>query len=105
MSYPKYSYFLAPKAEQDVVDIAAFGTYEWGELEATRYTQQFLDAFNELTLFPHLGQAVVLEHPHYRSWRVGSHIVFYRVDESIKEIEIVRILHARMDASRHLDRP
>jgi hypothetical protein len=42
--------------------------------------------------------------PGYRKHGVGRHIIFYR---SIADdcIEIVRVLHERMDAERHLSEP
>jgi toxin ParE1/3/4 len=98
----RYSYFFAPKAEDDIVGIATFGSSEWGEIEATRYVQNILDVLDDLTVFPFLGREITYTSGQIRSIGSGSHVIYYRVDESSSEIEIVRVLHARMNAMRHL---
>ena len=82
--------------------IATYGSVEWGELEAAGYVQKILDVLDDLTTFPRLGQVNIGQSEWHRSIGVGSHVIFYRVDEDSRKIEIVRILHARMDARRHL---
>jgi toxin ParE1/3/4 len=37
----------------------------------------------------------------YRKWKAGSHVVFYR-QHDLDTIEIVRVLHGRMDVETRL---
>jgi toxin ParE1/3/4 len=48
---------------------------------------------------PSLGRACDDIRPGYRRYAEGSHIIFYR--EVRSDIEIVRVLHGRMDPDRH----
>lgn len=49
---------------------------------------------------PQPGQAIDAVRQGYRRYRVGSHVLFYRcVGDGV---DIVRILHERMDIERHL---
>ncbi|NBP51350.1 MAG: type II toxin-antitoxin system RelE/ParE family toxin, partial [Actinobacteria bacterium] len=58
-----------------------------------------VDAFEELAAGDKAGRPVDLRDGYFK-YPVGAHLVFYRVSES--ELVIVRILHQRMDVSRHL---
>jgi len=50
---------------------------------------------------PHRGRACDDIRPGYRKYHVGRHLIFYR--ESPEGLEIIRILHDRMDIETHLD--
>jgi toxin ParE1/3/4 len=56
-----------------------------------------------LARFPNLGRERDDLAPGLRSHPVGQHVCFYRVDE--RTITITRILHAKMDATKHLGEP
>jgi len=50
--------------------------------------------------FPQLGSVYPGRHPGLRSIKAGEHRIVYRPRRDT--IEIIRILHARMDPKRHL---
>ena len=91
---------LAPEAKKDLRDIYAFGKKQWGLAQSNRYLDLIKAQFRTLTEQPFVG----IERPDlsdgYRSFSVGSHVVFYR--EAANSIEIIRVLHSRQDPTRHL---
>jgi toxin ParE1/3/4 len=49
---------------------------------------------------PLRGRACDEIRPGYRKGHAGSHVIFYRVED--RRIDVVRIVHRRMDFERHL---
>lgn len=60
------------------------------------YAKQFDDAFEMLAQSPESGIKCDSIKKGYRKFPNGSHLIFYRALGGV-EIEIVRILHKRMD--------
>jgi toxin ParE1/3/4 len=87
------------RAERDLRDIWNYSVSEWGRDRADRYVDDLLDALDLLCMHPQLGADRLIGRPHFRIWSVGSHIVYYRAR---RRVEVVRILHAAMDPTRHL---
>ncbi len=71
-----------------------------GPSEAEAYARSFKAARDQIAANPDLGRPCDHIRPGYFRHPVGSHMLFYRVVDA--EIEIVRILHRRMDFERHL---
>jgi len=93
-------YRLASRAEADLAKIADYTIETFGIEQARRYRDAFETCFGNLAKNPHLGRSAERLAPGLRRWEHGSHLVFYVEDE--RGVTIVRILHARMDAPRHL---
>ncbi len=91
---------LRPKALQDLEDIWHYTLDTWGEEQADQYILDLNDGFESLAIHPEKGRACDDIRAGYRKYDIGRHIVFYR--QTAKGIEIVRILHPRMDPERHL---
>jgi toxin ParE1/3/4 len=51
---------------------------------------------------PTIGRACNDVRPGYCKHAVGSHTLYYRIGSEVV-IDVVRVLHQRMDADRHLD--
>lgn len=82
----------------------AIGRYtrmQWGKAQQISYLTQLDSAFHELTDKPDLGRACDDIREGYFKYGVGKHVIFYRYIEK-GQIEIVRILHGRMDIEQHL---
>ena len=92
--------FLRPKALKDLEDIWHYTFETWGEEQADQYILDLNDGFERLAIHPEKGRACDDIREGYRKYDIGRHIVFYR--QIKKGIEIVRILHPRMDPERHL---
>jgi len=93
-------YRLTPEADQDLVDIWQY-TYEtWGIKQANRYLDQMEKRFFDLANQPGLGKKCDKIRQGYRYFHSGHHLIFYRQNKK-KQIEIVRVLHERMDIKEH----
>lgn len=91
---------VSPRAQDDIVEIAAYTLEMWGEGQMSRYVDGLHARFVELARFPNIGRRRDEIGQGYRSIVQGSHIVFYRT--TVRDLVIVRILHVRMNPSRHL---
>jgi toxin ParE1/3/4 len=94
-------YLLSPAAQADPAEIWSYSFENWGAAQADRYVNGIRDACAELTGNPTRGRAVDDIRPGYRKLAVGSHVLFYRVADS-GLIDVIRILHRRMDAEGRL---
>ena len=82
-------------------DLKSIGTYtfkEWGVVQLRKYLSQLESRFQDLADNPKKGRLRPELAPELRSHRQGKHVIFYR--EAGDPIEIVRILHDRMDFIR-----
>jgi toxin ParE1/3/4 len=67
----------------------------WGHNQSETYISQLLSAAETLCDFPERGWPVGNEPPNVRRVTAEYHIIYYRVLAT--EIEIIRILHQRME--------
>jgi toxin ParE1/3/4 len=93
---------FSPEAEDDVRGILAYSLTEWGEAQRDVYAAALDAAFQRLIDFPEIGRSRPEFFPGCRTLPVERHIIYYRLDETT--IRIVRVLHMKMDAARHLGR-
>lgn len=91
------SFTLSNKAKADLKSIATYTQRKWGKNKRKIYLKQFDDSFFLLAESPHLGVSCDYIKENYRKFPVASHIIFYR-KTAPDHIEIVRVLHKRMDA-------
>ena len=86
---------LTPRAEQDLADIWLYTRQRWSPAQADRYVSALFDAMDALAAAPARGRSAETIRPGYRRQASGRHVIFYRPGGS--GIEIIRILHQRMD--------
>ncbi|MDR2240755.1 MAG: type II toxin-antitoxin system RelE/ParE family toxin [Zoogloeaceae bacterium] len=91
---------LSPLAQADLDEIWNYTVTHWGVDQAERYLRDIQAATETLAGNPWHGQACEDIRPGYRKIPVGSHIIFYRLTN--QGVDIVRVLHQRMDADSHL---
>jgi toxin ParE1/3/4 len=91
---------ISPRAEDDLVEIAAYTLTTWGEKRMSRYVDDLQARFVSLARFPQTGRSRDEIARGYRSIVQGSHTVFYKT--TARELVVVRILHVRMSPERHL---
>ena len=78
-----------------------FNTQEnWGTAQADRYLLELEACFIELAAHPELGKHRPEIRNGYRSIPKNHHIIFYHQQQN--HIEIIRILHQRMDMKPRL---
>lgn len=68
----------------------------WGKEQRNRYVSQLDKAFRALAVTPSMGIACDVVGSGYRKFSHGSHVIFCR-EGFVSIIEVVRILHERMD--------
>jgi toxin ParE1/3/4 len=90
---------VSPLAQRDLEDIWSFTVEKWSWEQAGKYHADLLRVFVQLLSGQVKGREVDVR-TGYRKYPVGSHFVFYR--RRSYGIEIIRVLHRRMDVSRHL---
>ena len=73
---------------------------QWGEQQAERYIDDLTEAFGFLAESPKAGMVCENIHTGYRKHPVISHVIDYR--ETDYGVEVIRVLHDRMLATRYL---
>ena len=95
---------LSARADADLRKIAAHTLQQWGQPQRDAYISELLEAFGRLAETPQVGTKIDAIREGYREFPQGSHVIFVRESE-IHGIEIIRVLHKRMDAGTHLSSP
>jgi len=110
---------LARPAQIDLANILAISAERWGAQGRQRYASVLAAAMRQVADEP--GGPLTTKRPELRSdirsfhvrharrspatkVRRPVHVLYYRVAQE-GVIEIVRVLHERMDPSRHVDQP
>ena len=95
---------LTNAAKADLKGIALFTQKEWGREQRNVYVKQFDDAFQLLADAALVGKACDQLKTGYRKFPIGGHIIFYK-NGANSSIEVVRILHKRMDVELNFQDP
>lgn len=95
------TFILTQKAKDDLLAIGRYTRKQWGKAQQSPYLTQLDSAFHDLADKPGLGRACDDIREGYFKYGVGKHVIFYR-HSGTERIEIVRILHGRMDIEQHL---
>lgn len=94
-------YLLSPAAQADLEQIWDYTHGRWGVDQAEDYLRELERAINRIAMHPLIGGSCDGIRPGYRKLATGSHVLFYRVIAD-DDVDVVRILHRRMDVDRHL---
>lgn len=95
---------LSGAADADLRKIAAHTLQEWGKAQRDAYITEMFEAFDRLEKTPQIAASAESIRMGYRKFPQGSHIIFFR-ESATHNIEIIRVLHKRMDAVAHLGSP
>jgi toxin ParE1/3/4 len=93
------NYRLSPLAEEDLYKILSTTIESWGSTQAELYAQSIDAALLKLAQYPYFGRERNEICKGAKSFPVEKHIVFYQVNDN--GIDVARILHQRMDLSKH----
>jgi toxin ParE1/3/4 len=93
-------YVLSPRALADLDEIWDYSAAHWGDDQAEACARQIQAAIELVAKAPSRGRPCDDIRPGYSKFTVGSHVLFYRLTD--EGIDVVRILHRRMDFDRHL---
>jgi toxin ParE1/3/4 len=92
---------LTKQALDDLRDIGRYTQARWGREQRRAYLSLLDGYFRALAENPSQGQRCDEIRPGYRKFLAGRHVIYYRV-QTADAIEIVRVLHERMDVETHL---
>ena len=95
-------YVLSSAARADLEQIWDYTRERWDDNQAEEYVREIQRAIERIVDNPMIGRACDEVRPGYRKHAVGSHTLYYRI-ASADVIDVVRILHQRMNVDRHLD--
>ena len=93
------SYRLTPLAEADLEDIWQYTFLQWSPEQADAYVRGIVSAIAGLARGDKVGLRTDVG-PEYWKYHVGLHVIYFRQSE--ESVDVIRILHGRMDVERHL---
>lgn len=99
MSDEARAYRLSPLAEADLEDIWLYTYKHWSLAQADQYHRVLVGAIESLAKGIKTGRKTDIR-PGYFRYSAGQHLIFYRQADA--GLDIIRILHQRMDIDRHL---
>jgi toxin ParE1/3/4 len=92
---------LTKLAKQDLRSIGRYTQVTWGKEQRNLYLAKIDVVFHLLAQEPQRGKTCDDIRSGYRKYHVGRHLIFYRL--SPEGLEIVRVLHDRMDIEAYFD--
>jgi toxin ParE1/3/4 len=95
------NFHLTELAKQDLRSIGRYTQATWGREQRNTYLARLDASFHLLAVEPQLGKSCEDLRAGYRKYPVGRHLIFYR--QSLDGVEIIRILHQRMDMEAHFN--
>ena len=97
----KNKYRISKQAIRDLYSIWLYTCNKWSKEQADRYYQLIIAEIEFIAANYLAGKSINEIRTDYRVSKVKSHLIFYRKSEN-ELVEIVRILHQRMDVKRRL---
>ncbi len=89
-------------ASQDLENIWLYTFENWSIEQADRYLNLIIDEIEYVAQKPDSGFDFSSVRKEYYRSRIKSHLIFYRIDKKNDIVEIIRILHQRMDIENRL---
>jgi toxin ParE1/3/4 len=96
------NYKISVKAVEDIENVWLYTLENWSLKQADRYINLIFDEIEYLTNNPTSGKDFNYIRKNYRCSKVKSHLIFYQFIDEQSDIEIIRILHQRMDIENSL---
>jgi len=93
-------YVISKKASSDLNAIWLHTLKNWSLEQADRYYNLIFDEIDHICRNPDCGNSMEHVREGYRVTKVKSHLIFFRARKD--RIEIIRILHEKMDIDNRL---
>jgi toxin ParE1/3/4 len=93
------AYRLSPLAQTDLEGIWLYTFENWSAEQADRYLRDIISAFDLIVRDQHKGRRVDARDGYFKH-SVKSHFIYYKRND--RGVDIIRVLHQRMDHQRHL---
>src|SRR5690606_31300524 len=97
------NYKISKQAEIDLENIWLYTFEEWSLEQADYYLDLIIDEIEYVAENPKYGQDYNEIRKGYFRSRVKSHFIFYRINFKEENLEIIRILHQKMDIESHIN--
>lgn len=97
------NYKISVEAKSDIEKIWLYTFENWSLEQADRYFDLIMDEIEYIAKNPNSGKDYSDARKGYWRTRIKSHFIFYKVNKKQNEVEIIRILHQRMDIENRLD--
>jgi len=91
---------LRPKARADLAEIWSYTAEHWSPQQADIYHNGIVEVLAALAVGRLKGRSVDFIRTGYFKYPAASHFVFFKLAEY--GIDVIRILHQRMDVAQHL---
>lgn len=91
---------LSRRAQADLDDIRDYSAERFGAMRAVMYLDAIEAAFRRVMDHPKIGPAHDGADEAVRSYPAEEHRIYYEHDA--ERVFVLRVLHKRMDAGRHL---
>jgi len=91
---------LSPRAKLDLSEIWDYTFSQWGVEQAEKYVRELWSTMGHSASDSTKSVDIGDVRRGYRKSRSGSHVIFFKATDD--GIDVVRILHQRMDFERHL---
>lgn len=91
---------LSPRAQRGLSSTWDYTEERWDADQAETYVTELRAAIERIAEDPRRGHKCDEIPEGYRWYGIGSHLPFYL--ESDDGVDVIRILHQRMDPTRHL---
>jgi len=96
-------YKISQEANRDIENIWLYTFENWSTEQADRYFNLLLDEIEYIAKNPNSGKDYNQIRKGYFRSRIKSHFIFYKINRKKERVEIIRILHQRMDIESRLD--
>ena len=95
-------FLISKEAEIDLTKIWQYTFETWSIQQADRYINLIFEEIEYICNNPKLGADFSYLRKRYLKTKVKYHFIFYKVNDKQQQIEIIRILHQRMDIEERL---
>ncbi len=97
----KNKYRISKQAINDLNDIWVYTFNKWSKEQADRYYDLIIGEIEFIADNYLIGKSAEQTRKNYRVTKIKSHLIFYKKAEN-KIVEVVRILHQRVDIKKRL---
>ena len=104
MSARRSAIRLTPQADRNYENILLYTERTWGEKQSATYQAAITQALSALRDHPRVGRSRDDLFPGCRSIQAEQHVIYFHQPRA-GEIEVLRILHHRQDASAAVEEP
>jgi toxin ParE1/3/4 len=94
-------FVISKKAVADLEEIWLYTVEKWSVNQADRYYNLIFDEISYISKNINSGKSMEHVRKGYRASKVKSHFIFYRIVNNT--VEVIRILHERMDIENRLN--